>query len=106
MIKFQGQSSLKLYMPAKPIKRGIKVWILADAVTGYFTKFDVYTGKKNNGQVDKGLATRVVKELTAGLAGKNHHVFFEPKLLYKLLLYLHVQFSVYRSEILNRRRTW
>ena len=63
-------------MPAKPIKRGIKVWILADAVTGYFTKFDVYTGKKN-GQVDKGLATRVVKELTAGLAGKNHHVFFD-----------------------------
>ena len=37
---------------------------------------DIYIGKKN-GQVDKGLATRVVKELTVGLVGKNHHVFFD-----------------------------
>ena len=37
---------------------------------------DIYTGKKN-GQVDKGLATRVVKELTVGLVSKNHHVFFD-----------------------------
>ena len=30
MIKFQGRSSLKQYMPKKPIKRGIKVWVLGD----------------------------------------------------------------------------
>ena len=29
MIKFQGCSSLKQYMPMKPIKRGIKVWVRA-----------------------------------------------------------------------------
>ena len=46
MIKFQGKSSLKQYMPQKPIKRGKKVWVLVDANTGYFWKFDVYTGKK------------------------------------------------------------
>ena len=27
MIKFQGRSSLKQFMPQKPIKRGIKVWV-------------------------------------------------------------------------------
>ena len=34
MIKFQGRSSLKQYMPQKPIKRGIKVWVLADREEG------------------------------------------------------------------------
>ena len=32
--KFQGRSSLKQYMPMKPIKRGIKVWVLGDSTYG------------------------------------------------------------------------
>eukprot|EP00731_Ephydatia_muelleri_P003517 Em0001g3517a len=36
MIKFQGRSSLKQCMPQKPIKRGIKVWVLGDSHNGYF----------------------------------------------------------------------
>ena len=32
MIKFQGRSSLKQYMPMKPVKRGIKVWVLLQRV--------------------------------------------------------------------------
>ena len=35
MIKFQGHNRLKQYMPAKPIKRGIKVWCRADSQNGY-----------------------------------------------------------------------
>ena len=46
MIKFQGRSSLKQYMPMKPIKRGIKVWVRADSNNGYFSQFEVYTGEK------------------------------------------------------------
>ena len=30
----------------KPVKRGIKVWVLADSHNGYFQKFQVYTGKR------------------------------------------------------------
>ena len=48
MIKFQGRSSLKQYMPKKPIKRGIKVWVLGDSSNGYFSQLEVYTGKKGN----------------------------------------------------------
>ncbi len=60
MIKFQGQSSLKQYnMPMKLIKRGIKVWVLADSANGYFHKFDIYTGKQKKRQV--GLGEYVVK---------------------------------------------
>ena len=54
MIKFQGRSSLKQYMPMKPIKRGIKVWVLADSANGYFHKFDIYTGKQKKRQVGLG----------------------------------------------------
>ena len=34
MIPFQGRSSLKQYLPKKPVKRGIKVWCLADSSNG------------------------------------------------------------------------
>nr|CAH7747061.1 unnamed protein product [Callosobruchus chinensis] len=44
MIKFKGRSSLKQFMPKKPVKRGYKVWSLADS-EGYLYNFDIYTGK-------------------------------------------------------------
>ena len=75
MIKFQGRSSLKQYMPKKPTKRGIKVWVLGDSTNGYFSRFDVYTGK-GEGRVE-GLGAHVVKKLTEDLKNKNHHVFFD-----------------------------
>ena len=50
MIKFTGRSTLKQYMPLKPVERGIKVWALADSHNGYFHKFQVYTGKEGSGE--------------------------------------------------------
>lgn len=46
MIPFKGRTSLKQYIPNKPIKRGIKVWVRADAENGYVCQFEVYVGKK------------------------------------------------------------
>ena len=60
MIKFQGRCSLKQYLPMKPIKRGIKVWVLADARTGYFFNFSLYTGKEGN-KIEQGLCSKVVQ---------------------------------------------
>ena len=45
MIPFKGRSSLKQYMPKKPVRRGIKVWALADSENVYIANFQVYTGK-------------------------------------------------------------
>ena len=42
MIPFQGRSSLKQYMPAKPIKWGIKVWCRADSHNGLICEFQLY----------------------------------------------------------------
>ena len=75
MIKFTGRSTLKQYMPMKPVKRGIKVWVLGDSHNGYFLKFQIYTGKEGSGE--KQLGQRVVKDLTQDLKGKNHHVYFD-----------------------------
>lgn len=49
MIPFKGRSTLKQYMPMKPIKRGYKVWCIADHRTGYIYGFDIYTGLYNLG---------------------------------------------------------
>ena len=76
MVKFSGRSAIKQYLPMKPIKRGIKVWVLGDSRNGYFSKFEVYTGKKGNSP-EQGLGARVVKDLTSDLKGKHHHVYFD-----------------------------
>ena len=46
IIQFQGRSSLKQYMPNKPIKRGIKAWVLAESHNGYFPSFSCMLVKK------------------------------------------------------------
>ena len=75
-IKFQGRSSLKQYLPMKPIKRGIKVWVLGDSSNGYFSRLEVYTGKKGN-TVEKDLGARVVKDLTQDFQSRWHRVYFD-----------------------------
>ena len=51
-------------MPKKPVKHGIKVWMLGTGM--YMSSFDVYTGKSGN-KVEHGLGARVVKDLTKHL---------------------------------------
>ncbi|XP_025191739.1 uncharacterized protein LOC112591992, partial [Melanaphis sacchari] len=43
MVAYTGRSTMKQYMPLKPIKRGFKVWAMTDSATGYLLSFDVYT---------------------------------------------------------------
>ncbi|KAK3747127.1 hypothetical protein QZH41_004407 [Actinostola sp. cb2023] len=44
MIGFKGRLAFRQYMPAKPTKYGIKVWMAADAKNGFVANFDVYLG--------------------------------------------------------------
>ena len=76
MIPFKGHSSMKQYMPKKPIKRGFKVWMRAESKSGYVSEFDVYTGKKGD-RVERGLGASVVMNLTKKIINKNHHVYFD-----------------------------
>ena len=76
MIPFKGRSILKQYMPLKPIKRGIKVWSMADAENGFLCEFDVYTGKKA-GNVQKGLGANIVTTLTEHISNTFRNVYFD-----------------------------
>ena len=76
MIPFKGRSTLKQYMPMKPVKRGIKVWALADAANGFIANFQVYTGKRGD-QVEKGLGANVVTTLTKPYVNSFSHIYFD-----------------------------
>ncbi|XP_043473413.1 piggyBac transposable element-derived protein 4-like [Leptopilina heterotoma] len=76
MISFKGRSSLKQYNPMKPIKRGYKVWCLADSVTGFVSNFEIYTGKSENKNSNDTLE-RVVLNLTEGIQNTGTLVAFD-----------------------------
>lgn len=61
MIKFKGRSSIKQYMPKKPIKRGFKVWMRCND-NGFSLQFEIYSEKKD--VVEKNLGEQVVKKMT------------------------------------------
>jgi len=75
MIKFKGRSSMKQYMPMKPIKRGYKIWERADDY-GYICEFQIYTGKIQN-KSENLLGERVLKDLSRDLVHKNYCIFFD-----------------------------
>lgn len=78
MIGFRGRLSFRQYMPAKPTKYGIKVWMAADSSNGYVLNSDVYLGKEADGRRRiYGLGYDVVTKLIRPFMNRNHHVFFD-----------------------------
>ena len=76
MVKFKGRLSFRQYMPAKPIKWGIKVWVLCESDTGYAYNMQVYTGKVE-GRQEKGMAYRVCMDLLVPVLGTNLSVYMD-----------------------------
>ena len=64
LVRFFGHCRFRVYMPSKPDKYGLKVWVLADSTNGYCLNFQVYTGRPLNGELDRHQAQRVVLELS------------------------------------------
>jgi len=107
MIPFKVRSTLKQYVPLKPIKRGIKVWVRTDSKNGYFCEFIVYTGKAADGMTrELSLGEKVVLRLPESLAGLNHHVFcdrfFTSVSLFSALLHR----KIYACETVNTSRRY
>ena len=91
MIAFKGRLSFRQYMPAKPTKYGIKVWMAADSANGYVINFSVYLGSEEGNPRIHGLGYAVVMDMVKPYLNKNHHVFFDnffsgPRLLEHLEL--------------------
>ena len=75
MIPFKGHSSMKQYLPLKPVKCGFKVWAMSDATNGYMCEFDVYTGATDGREV--ALGGQVVLSLSDSIMGHHHQLFFD-----------------------------
>lgn len=79
MIIFKGRSSIKQYNPIKPIKRGYKLWCLADK-GGYIQCFIIYQGKSEAADdkfKDFGLGGKVVLQLTEPDWGEYRKIYFD-----------------------------
>ena len=76
MVAFKGRSSMKQYLPMKPVKRGFKIWVRADSHNGYVCEFECYTGRKGD-RTEVGLGGSVVTRLTRDLVGKSYHIFMD-----------------------------
>lgn len=93
MVKFKGRSTLKQFNPMKPIKRGYKIWSMADQ-KGYMLAFKRYQGKEEtmNPEFDSlGPGERVVLELTKSVWNQYREIYFDyyfssTKLVQKLKL--------------------
>ena len=77
MIGFKGRVHFRQYMPAKPTKWGIKVWQICESDSGYCCGFDVYTGKKRDGNRQYGLGYDVVWSLTEAYHNQNRHIYYD-----------------------------
>lgn len=76
MIAFKGRLSFRQYMPKKPTKFGIKVWVAADASNGFAVNHKVYLGRDGE-RSEEGLGYDVVTGLIQPFVNKNHHVYFD-----------------------------
>jgi hypothetical protein len=100
MVMYKGQyCPIRQYMPLKPIRFGIKVWVATDALSKYLWNFEIYCGKGGNPHdvdndsdedsdggsssdaevtragIEEGLQGRnVVKSLMQDLVGRGHIV--------------------------------
>jgi len=78
MIGTRCRVSFLQYLPKKPTKFGIKVFVNAEAKSGYVLSFQIYTGKKTKSQEGGpklSVSHRVVRDLLEPYFGKNHWVF-------------------------------
>lgn len=80
MIGTRCRVSFLQFMPKKPCRFGLKVWVLAEATTGYVLGFQIYTGavlSAVSSAETKGLGYRVVMDLMDPYQGKGHRLFVD-----------------------------
>lgn len=74
LLTFRGRVPFKQYIPSKPGKYGIKLWMLADSETSYVYHLQVYTGRQAGQNREQNQGERVVLELTHDLKGSGRNV--------------------------------
>jgi hypothetical protein len=80
---FKGRVRFLQYMPKKPNKFSIKLWMISEATTGYISGFEVYTGREltvgNDIDGTMGRTTKLVVGLlqSLNLTDSGYHLYFD-----------------------------
>ena len=74
MARYRGKCPIRQYLPAKPDKYGIKVFILADSKTYYPFVIEAYTGKSKLNNSPEDIVLRLCSYLRLGhiVVGDNY----------------------------------
>ena len=76
MVGMKCRTSIIQYMPKKPKKFGVKLWVLCESQSGYCLNLQIYKGKEGDNQ-ESGLAYRVVMDLMRVYLYRNHYLFVD-----------------------------
>ena len=78
MVPFKGLLGFKQFMKDKPMKSGIKLWVMADSGTAYCYNLEVYTGKHGQ-QINRlmGLSAQVITGLTKPIHNFGHIIYMD-----------------------------
>ena len=74
LCRYRGRCPFRQYIPSKPDKYGIKIWIIADARTYYPVELEIYLGKQQLSNKTEDLVCRLALKLRPGhiLIGDNY----------------------------------
>ena len=75
MMSFNGRLSFKQYMPAKPVKHGIKFYALCDSITGYCLKLHIYSGYEERFVSGEGFTYNICNHLMSDYFNNNHVLY-------------------------------
>ncbi|XP_065842633.1 piggyBac transposable element-derived protein 4-like [Oscarella lobularis] len=98
---FKGRWSIKQYMKDKPHKWGVKLFVLADAETGYVWNFFIYTGKSTaeNDGPSVGICTRAVLDLVKECHHKGHVLYTDNYYTSPDLFMTLYSYDIYAKEL-------
>ena len=85
LARYRGKCTFRQYIPSKPGKYGIKIWIIADAKTHYILNIEVYLGKQNLSNKTEDLVYRLCENLRSGQIIVGDNYFTSLHLIEKLL---------------------
>ncbi|XP_037545276.1 piggyBac transposable element-derived protein 4-like [Nematolebias whitei] len=68
LVPFRGRCGFRQYMPCKPARYGLKLWVACDSRSSYAWRMQAYVGKRDKtAPPERDLTLRVVLDLTEGV---------------------------------------
>ena len=76
MVGRKSRTTIIQYMPKKPKKFGVKIWVLCESKSGYRLNLQIYKNNERDNQ-ESGLVYRVVMDLIRVYLDQNHYLFVD-----------------------------